>query len=75
MRIAHLTDTHLKPDAIAEEGFANALKSANNLSPKADFIINGGDAIMDALEKSKEEVKKDGWKETMRNEESIMNEG
>ncbi len=57
LRIAHLTDTHLKPDAVAEEGFANALKSANNLSPKADFIINGGDAIMDALDKSKEEVK------------------
>jgi 3',5'-cyclic-AMP phosphodiesterase len=57
LRVAHLTDTHLKPDAVAEEGFARALKSANSLQNKPDFIINGGDAIMDALEKSKEEVK------------------
>ena len=57
IRIAHLTDIHLKADKTAEEGFARALQSANALNPKPNFIINGGDAIMDALEKSKEEVK------------------
>lgn len=57
LRVAHLTDTHLKPDPVAEEGFARALQSANKLSPRPDFILNGGDAILDALDKSKEEVK------------------
>ena len=57
IRIAHLTDIHLKADKTAEDGFARALQSANALNPKPNFIINGGDAIMDALEKSKEEVK------------------
>lgn len=57
LRVAHLTDTHLKADPVAEEGFARALQSANKLSPRPDFILNGGDAILDALDKSKEEVK------------------
>ena len=56
LRIAHLTDIHVKPDKIAEEGMARALRNANALNPKADFIINGGDSIMDALEKTKEET-------------------
>ena len=56
LRIAHLTDIHVKPDKIAEEGMARAMRSANSLNPKADFILNGGDSIMDALEKTKEET-------------------
>jgi 3',5'-cyclic AMP phosphodiesterase CpdA len=57
LRIAHLTDTHLKPEKVAEEGFAKALHSVQELTPKPDFILNGGDAIYDALEKTKDEVK------------------
>jgi 3',5'-cyclic-AMP phosphodiesterase len=56
VRIAHLTDIHVKPDKIAEEGMARALRNANALTPKPDFIINGGDSIMDALHASKEET-------------------
>ncbi len=56
LRIAHLTDIHVKPDKIAEEGMARAFHNANALNPKPDFIINGGDSIMDALEKTKEET-------------------
>ncbi len=56
IRIAFLTDIHVKPDKIAEEGMARALRNANALNPKPDFIINGGDSIMDALEKTKEET-------------------
>ena len=57
VRIAHLTDIHVKPDKIAEEGMARAFRNANALNPRPDFIINGGDSIMDALEKTKDEVK------------------
>ncbi len=56
IRIAHLTDIHVKPDKIAEEGMSRAFRNANALNPKPDFIINGGDSIMDALEKTKEET-------------------
>ena len=57
MRVAHLTDIHVQADKIAEEGMARALQSVQQLNPKADFVINGGDAIMDALERSRDEVK------------------
>jgi 3',5'-cyclic-AMP phosphodiesterase len=57
IRIAHMTDIHIKSDKIAEAGLAKAFKSVQNLNPKPDFILNGGDSIMDALDKTKDEVK------------------
>ncbi len=45
--IAFLTDIHIQPENNAFIGFTQALDSANNLKP--DFIITGGDLIMDAL--------------------------
>jgi 3',5'-cyclic AMP phosphodiesterase CpdA len=56
IRFAYLTDTHLKPDAIAEAGFAKALHHAQSVKPKVDFIINGGDSIMDSLEADKQKT-------------------
>ena len=53
LRFAHLTDIHIKPDIIPESGMAKALQHVQRLNQKVDFIINGGDAIMDALEASK----------------------
>lgn len=57
LRVAHLTDIHIKPEKIAEQGFAAALHQVNQLADKPDFIINGGDAIMNAVSFSKENVK------------------
>lgn len=45
--VAFLTDIHLQPEKKAVEGLTQALDSVNNLKP--DFIITGGDLIMDAL--------------------------
>ena len=56
LRVAHLTDIHVKPDKIAEAGLAKALHSVQSLQLKPDFILNGGDSIMDALERPKAEV-------------------
>ncbi|HEY1055285.1 MAG TPA: metallophosphoesterase [Emticicia sp.] len=56
LRVAYLSDVHVFPSKIAEEGMAKAYQSANALNPKPDFIINGGDAIFDGLEKSKDET-------------------
>jgi 3',5'-cyclic-AMP phosphodiesterase len=56
IRFAHLTDTHLKPGIIPETGFVKALHHAQSLKPKVDFIMNGGDSIMDGLEADKQKT-------------------
>ncbi len=56
IRIAHLTDIHVKPGIIPETGMAKALHHVQQLKQPVDFIINGGDAIMDALEATKEKT-------------------
>jgi len=44
---AFLTDIHLQPEKNAVEGFQQAIDTLNKLKP--DFVITGGDLIMDAL--------------------------
>ena len=44
---AFMTDIHLQSERNATEGFKMAINSLNNLNP--DFVITGGDLIMDAL--------------------------
>jgi Icc protein len=56
LRFAHITDIHVKPGEIPETGMAKALRHAQNLQPKVDFIINGGDSIMDSLEADKQKT-------------------
>jgi 3',5'-cyclic AMP phosphodiesterase CpdA len=56
LRFAHLTDIHVKPGLVPEKGMATALQHIQRLPGKIDFIINGGDAIMDGLEKTKEQT-------------------
>jgi predicted phosphodiesterase len=55
-RIGFLSDVHVKPTDIAEKGMRLAFQHVNAWKPKVDFLINGGDAIMDALKASKEKV-------------------
>lgn len=49
IRVAHLTDMHLKPGKEIEAAVAKAMQHAQQPSNKIDFIVNGGDAINDAL--------------------------
>ncbi|MDP4261722.1 MAG: metallophosphoesterase [Bacteroidota bacterium] len=56
VRFAYLTDTHVKPGIIPETGMAKAFHHAQSLKPKVDFIINGGDSIMDSLEADKQKT-------------------
>ena len=44
---AFLTDIHVQPESRATEGFKAAIAKVNELKP--DFVITGGDLIMDAL--------------------------
>ena len=42
-----MTDIHLQPEKNAVAGFSQAIDSVNKINP--DFVITGGDLIMDAL--------------------------
>ena len=57
LRFAVLTDIHVKQGIGAEAGMARAFHHAQSLKPKVDFIINGGDSIMDSLEADKQTTK------------------
>ncbi len=60
LRVAHLTDIHVQNDKISRNGFEAALCAVNDLKIKVDFILNGGDSIMNAVALSKSRVK-DQW--------------
>jgi Icc protein len=61
--VAFISDIHVKPTEVAQAGMRKALRHVNSLAEKPDFIINGGDSIMDALEASKEKTQQqwDVW--------------
>lgn len=46
-RFVYMADIHLQPELSAVAGFTMAIDTANKLQP--DFILTGGDLIMDAL--------------------------
>lgn len=56
IRIAHLTDMHVKPEQEIISQVTRAVHHAQNQVPGADFIINGGDAIMDSLNANRQET-------------------
>lgn len=47
---AFLTDIHLQPEKNAVEGFRLAIDTINRLKP--DFVITGGDLVMDVLDQT-----------------------
>ncbi|MEO6542170.1 MAG: metallophosphoesterase [Ferruginibacter sp.] len=55
--IAFISDIHIKPSEVAEAGMKKALQNINQLKQQPEFIINGGDSIMDALAADKEKTK------------------
>ena len=73
IRFAHLTDTHIKPGLIPEAGMAKAFQHVQQLKHGVDFIINGGDSIMDALEadKAKVQTQWDLFHRILKNENSL----
>lgn len=53
-RFVHLTDIHIQPELRAADGLAACLEAINHLTPRPDFIVTGGDLIMDALAQTQE---------------------
>jgi 3',5'-cyclic AMP phosphodiesterase CpdA len=56
LRLAHLTDVHVQPGGRAPAGLARALQTIDALDPKPDFILNGGDAIYDAVARDRHDT-------------------
>ena len=50
LRFAHLTDMHVQPELRADHGYAAALRSLHRLNPVPQFIITGGDHVMDVFD-------------------------
>src|SRR5260221_12297416 len=56
-RFVHLTDVHVQHERAGDEGFTAALKAVENLKPRPEFILGGGDMVFDALEVSSDRAK------------------
>lgn len=48
-RFVHLTDIHVQPELRAGEGLRQCLRTVHELTPRPDFILTGGDLVMDVL--------------------------
>ncbi|QXU43559.1 metallophosphoesterase [Pedobacter sp. D749] len=73
LRVAHITDVHLKNQFNAPARFAKCLHHLQAQSPKVDLILNGGDIVFDMNKENIDPIN-DQWKlvqETMKNECSI----
>lgn len=53
-RFIHFTDLHIQPELGAEEGVRLAVKKILSLRPRPDFILTGGDHVMDVLNVTRE---------------------
>ena len=57
LRVAHITDIHVMPGRVPEYGMAQAMHQLNGMADRPNFIITGGDSIMDAMSTPKDKVK------------------
>lgn len=57
LRVGHITDVHVFADKRAPERFAACLQEIQSMKDRPDFLLNGGDCIMDAMASSKDSVK------------------
>ena len=73
LSFAFLTDIHVKPVEVAESGMRKAFRRVNALKKKPEFILNGGDAIMDALaaDKVKTQEQWDIWNKIIQEENGL----
>jgi len=56
-RFVHLADIHVQPEQKGAEGFRQCLAHVHALAPRPDFILTGGDLVMDALNVPEERAK------------------
>ncbi len=56
LRLAHLTDVHLKNEFDAPKRYEKCLYHVQQQSPKVDFILNGGDVVFDMNKENLETI-------------------
>jgi Icc protein len=73
LRLAHLTDVHVEPERRAGEGLAQCLRHAQRQADGAQFILTGGDAVMDVFkaDAARAKVQSDLWKSVWKQECSV----
>jgi 3',5'-cyclic AMP phosphodiesterase CpdA len=57
-RFVHLTDIHVQPELGAERGFRKCIAHVNELRRRPDFVITGGDLVMDCLKVDKARIER-----------------
>ena len=73
LRVAHLTDVHLKNELGAPEKFIKCLHHLQAQSPRVDLILNGGDVVFD-MNKENISTINNQWKlvkDIMKNESNL----
>lgn len=58
---AFLTDLHIQPERGAVDGVRQCVQKVNDLDRRPDFVLTGGDLIMDALDVGRERIQAQ-WK-------------
>ncbi len=48
-RFVHFSDLHIQPELGAKDGVSQAVKKLMELHPRPDFVLTGGDHVMDLL--------------------------
>ena len=73
VRFAHVTDVHIFPFISATRGFGKCLHHLQNLPVPPDFIINGGDAVLDAHKTSLGLAQRQwqAWHQVLKSENSL----
>ena len=73
VRFAHLTDVHLYASRNSAQGLTQALHHIQSHSDAPEFLVNGGDAIYDALEVDRSRLEQQWalWKSVWAGENSL----
>ena len=56
-RFVHLTDIHVQPERRAVEGLVQCLNAVMRLDPQPEFIVTGGDLVMDVFEQDEQRAR------------------
>lgn len=73
VRFAYMGDTHILPETKQQNAIANAFRQVQNQADKPQFVLHGGDVIMDALLPDKATVRNqfDAWNRVVKAECSL----
>lgn len=77
LRIAHLTDLHIQPELAGGDGVAACLANLQAQSDKPEFMLIGGDCVMDSFEAdaARTKVQWDLWHRVLKDNTAIPVEG